>query len=87
MHFGLKLYIKLKHMRKVLIIKTYCTVNCNSAKNKHCSSRLIALWIAQFMGALCVAAPGTNTRRKNQFPTTKVPRLQRGGVAPPTVDT
>jgi len=44
------LYIKLNHVGKVLFIKTYCTVDCNSAKSEYWSSRLIAPWIADFGG-------------------------------------
>jgi amino acid permease len=73
----------IKHMGKSLFIKTHCTVDCNNAKNGHCSPRIIALWITQFVGALCAAAPGTDTWRKDSpFLATKVPRLQGGGVAP-----
>lgn len=58
------------------------------AKNMHCSTKLITLWIAQFMRALCAAAPGTNTWHKgNPFLAIKVSRLQGGGVAPQVADT
>jgi len=33
-------------------------VDCISAKKGHCSPRLVALWIAQFVGALCATASG-----------------------------
>jgi len=40
------------------------------------------------MRALCAAAPSTNTWRKGSpFPTTKVPRLQGGGVASQAANT
>jgi hypothetical protein len=76
-------YIKLKHVGKSMFIKTHCIMDCNSAKNGHCSPRLITLWIAQFVGALCAAASSTDTWPKGSpFLATKVSRLWGEGLRP-----
>jgi hypothetical protein len=66
-----------------MFINTHCIMDCNSAKKGHCSPRLITLWIAQFVGALCVAAPSTDTWPKGSpFLATKVSRLWGEGLRP-----